>query len=71
MQDVEAMISAAEALFGPYLWGRFDMLLMPPSFPYGGMENPRMAFMTPTLITGDKSLVNVVSCRPLHGKRHH
>ncbi|MEW5854625.1 MAG: M1 family metallopeptidase [Myxococcota bacterium] len=58
--DVESMIVAAEKLFGPYPWDRFDMLVMPPSFPYGGMENPRLTFLTPTLLAGDKSLVNVV-----------
>ena len=57
---VEKMVSAAETLFGPYPWDRFDMLVMPPSFPYGGMENPRLTFLTPTLLAGDKSLVNVV-----------
>lgn len=57
---VEAMMEAAERLFGPYDWERFDLLAMPPSFPYGGMENPRLTFLTPALLTGDKSLVNVV-----------
>ena len=52
------MIGAAEALFGPYDWERFDILTMPPSFPYGGMENPRLTFLTPTLIAGDRSLVS-------------
>jgi len=58
--EVEAMIQAAERLFGPYEWDRFDLLLMPPAFPYGGMENPRLTFLTPTLLSGDRSLVNVV-----------
>ncbi len=56
--EVEAMIGAAEALFGPYDWERFDILTMPPSFPYGGMENPRLTFLTPTVIAGDRSLVS-------------
>jgi aminopeptidase N len=60
-QGVEAMIEAAERLFGPYDWERFDLLVMPPSFPYGGMENPRLTFLTPTIIAGDGSLVNVVA----------
>ena len=60
-QDVEAMIAAAESLFGPYDWERFDLLVMPPSFPYGGMENPRLTFLTPTIVAGDRSLVNVVA----------
>ena len=58
--DVEAQLRAAEALFGPYDWDRFDLLVMPPSFPYGGMENPRLTFLTPSLLAGDRSLVNVV-----------
>jgi aminopeptidase N len=58
---VPEMILAAERLFGPYLWERYDMLVLPPSFPYGGMENPRMTFLTPTVIAGDRSLVDVVA----------
>ena len=54
------MISTAERLFGPYEWERYDMLVLPPSFPYGGMENPRMTFLTPTVLAGDRSLVDVV-----------
>ncbi|HUS31273.1 MAG TPA: M1 family metallopeptidase, partial [Kofleriaceae bacterium] len=64
--DVEAMIGAAEALFGPYDWERFDILTMPPSFPYGGMENPRLTFLTPTVIAGDRSLVSVVAHELAH-----
>ena len=52
--DVDDMLRAAEALFGPYDWERFDLLTMPPSFPYGGMENPRLTFLTPTLLAGDQ-----------------
>ncbi|NBD13334.1 M1 family metallopeptidase [Corallococcus silvisoli] len=63
---VDDMLRAAESLFGPYDWERFDLLLMPPSFPYGGMENPRLTFLTPTLIAGDKSLVNVVAHELAH-----
>jgi hypothetical protein len=63
---VEAMMEAAERLFGPYDWERFDLLVMPPSFPYGGMENPRLTFLTPALLTGDKSLVNVVAHELAH-----
>ena len=58
--DVEAMLAGAESLFGPYAWERYDMLVLPPSFPYGGMENPRMTFLTPTVLAGDRSLVDVV-----------
>ena len=63
---VEDMMVAAEALFGPYDWERFDVLAMPPSFPYGGMENPRLTFLTPTLIAGDRSLVNVLAHELAH-----
>lgn len=65
-QDVEAMIRESERLFGPYEWERFDVLLMPPSFPYGGMENPRLTFVTPTLLAGDRSLVNVLAHELAH-----
>ncbi|QQN73040.1 M1 family metallopeptidase [Croceicoccus sp. YJ47] len=64
--DVEAMIDAAEDLYGPYRWGRYDMLLLPPSFPYGGMENPVMTFLTPTLLTGDRSNTDVVAHELAH-----
>jgi leukotriene-A4 hydrolase len=63
---VESMIAKAEALFGPYDWDRYDMLVLPPSFPYGGMENPRMTFLTPTLLAGDRSLVDVVAHELAH-----
>lgn len=63
---VEQMIEQAEKLFGPYDWERFDMLVMPPSFPYGGMENPRLTFLTPALLAGDKSQVNVVAHELAH-----
>ncbi|HWJ36452.1 MAG TPA: M1 family metallopeptidase [Steroidobacteraceae bacterium] len=59
--DAESMIEAAEKLFGPYRWDRFDILVMPPSFPAGGMENPRLTFVAPTVIAGDKSLVSVIA----------
>ena len=51
------MVAAAEALYGPYRWGRYDVLVLPPSFPFGGMENPRLTFATPTILAGDRSLV--------------
>ena len=63
---VERMMEAAERLFGPYDWERFDLLTMPPSFPYGGMENPRLTFVTPTLVVGDRSLVDVVTHELAH-----
>jgi leukotriene A-4 hydrolase/aminopeptidase len=63
---VDKMLLAAEEIFGPYLWDRFDFLVMPPSFPYGGMENPRLTFLTPTLLAGDRSLVNVLAHELAH-----
>lgn len=65
-EDTEEMVVTAESLLGPYPWGRYDMLVLPPSFPFGGMENPRLAFMTPTLIAGDKSLVSTVAHELAH-----
>ena len=64
--EVEQIIVAAEKVFGPYLWERFDFIVMPPAFPYGGMENPRLTFLTPTLITGDRSLVTVLAHEAAH-----
>ena len=63
---VEDHLHAAESLFGPYDWDRFDLLVMPPSFPYGGMENPRLTFLTPSLLAGDRSLVNVLAHELAH-----
>ncbi|MEC4726457.1 M1 family metallopeptidase [Shewanella sp. D64] len=65
-EDTETMVEIAESLLGPYPWGRYDMLVLPSSFPFGGMENPRLAFMTPTLIAGDKSLVSTVAHELAH-----
>ncbi len=64
--DTEKMIQAAEALFGPYRWGRYDLIILPPSFPFGGMENPRLTFATPTILAGDKSLVSLVAHELAH-----
>jgi leukotriene-A4 hydrolase len=64
--DTENMIAAAEALYGPYRWGRYDILVLPPSFPFGGMENPRLTFATPTVIVGDKSLVSLIAHELAH-----
>lgn len=64
--DAEEMLQAAEDLYGPYRWGRCDILVLPPSFPFGGMENPEVIFVTPTLIAGDKSLVSVVAHEIAH-----
>jgi len=64
--DTQAMIDESEKLFGPYRWGRYDLLILPPSFPFGGMENPRLSFITPTVIAGDKSLVNLIAHELAH-----
>lgn len=64
--DVEKMITAASELYGPYRWGRYDMLVLPPAFPYGGMENPMLTFLTPTIITGDRSNTDVVAHELAH-----
>jgi aminopeptidase N len=64
--DTGKMIDVAEKLYGPYRWGRYDILVLPPSFPYGGMENPRLTFATPTVITGDKTLVSLVAHELAH-----
>ena len=64
--DVEKMIEAAEELGGPYRWGRYDILVLPPSFPFGGMENPRLTFATPTVLAGDRSLTSLVAHELAH-----
>jgi leukotriene-A4 hydrolase len=64
--DTERMVEAAEALYGPYRWGRYDVIVLPPSFPYGGMENPTLTFLTPTFIAGDRSLVGLVAHELAH-----
>jgi leukotriene-A4 hydrolase len=64
--DTEKMIVTTEKLYGPYRWGRYDILVLPPSFPFGGMENPRLTFATPTVIAGDKSLVALVAHELAH-----
>lgn len=58
--DMGKMVDAAEALYGTYRWGRFDLLVLPPSFPFGGMENPNLTFITPTILAGDRSLVSII-----------
>lgn len=64
--DMEAMVQAAEKLYGFYRWGRYDVLFLPPSFPFGGMENPMLTFATPTVLAGDKSLVSLVAHELAH-----
>ena len=65
-EDTEKMVEVCERLFGAYRWGRYDMLVLPPSFPYGGMENPRLTFLTPTSIVGDKSGVALIAHELAH-----
>jgi len=64
--DVERMVQSAERLFGEYRWGRYDLLVLPPAFPYGGMENPTLTFLTPTAIAGDQSLVSIIAHELAH-----
>jgi aminopeptidase N len=64
--DTESMIQAVESLYGPYRWGRYDILVLPPSFPFGGMENPCLTFATPTILAGDRSLVSLVAHELAH-----
>lgn len=59
--ELGKMVGAAEKLYGPYRWGRYDVLVLPPSFPYGGMENPNLTFLTPGVIAGDRSLTSLLA----------
>ena len=64
--DVEKMITTAEGLYGTYTWDQFDILVLPPAFPFGGMENPRLTFATPTIRAGDRSLVSLIAHELAH-----
>lgn len=64
--ETENMVKACESLFGPYRWGRYDLLILPPAFMYGGMENPRLSFITPTVLAGDRSLVSLIAHELAH-----
>jgi aminopeptidase N len=66
LSDTGRMVTTAEALYGKYRWGRYDVLVLPPSFPFGGMENPTLTFATPTIMTGDKSNVDVIAHELAH-----
>ncbi len=66
LADMQKMLQAAEQLYGAYAWGRYDVLMLPPSFPFGGMENPMLTFATPTIITGDRSLVSLIAHELAH-----
>lgn len=66
LQPMQAMIDSAEELYGPYAWEQYDVVILPPSFPFGGMENPRLTFATPTIIAGDRSLVSLIAHELAH-----
>lgn len=66
LADTEKMVAATEKIYGAYRWGRYDLLVLPPSFPFGGMENPMLTFATPTILAGDKSLVSLVAHELAH-----
>lgn len=66
LEDVGKMVSKAEEMYGPYRWGRYDVIILPPGFPIGGMENPKLTFATPTILAGDKSLVNLIAHELAH-----
>ena len=66
LEDLDTLVQKAESLYGPYRWGRYDVMVLPSGFPIGGMENPRLTFCTPTILAGDKSLVNLISHELAH-----
>lgn len=66
LSDLDTMVKTAESLYGPYRWGRYDVMVLPSGFPIGGMENPKLTFCTPTILSGDKSLVNLIAHELAH-----
>jgi leukotriene-A4 hydrolase len=66
LADIESMLGTTEELFGPYRWGRYEVLVLPPAFPFGGMENPKLTFATPTILAGDRSLVALIAHELAH-----
>ncbi|XP_054083088.1 leukotriene A-4 hydrolase isoform X1 [Zeugodacus cucurbitae] len=64
--ETDKMLKTASDICGPYVWKQYDLLVMPPSFPFGGMENPCLTFVTPTVLAGDKSLADVVAHEIAH-----
>ena len=64
--EMQNMVDTAENLYGPYQWGKYDVIVLPPSFPFGGMENPRLTFATPTIIAGDRSLTALIAHELAH-----
>ena len=65
-EDLEKMVNAAEQLYGTYPWGRYDVIVLPSSFPFGGMENPKLTFLTPSVIAGDRSLTSLLAHELAH-----
>lgn len=65
-KEIDKMVDVAESLYGPYKWGRYDMLVLPFGFPFGGMENPILTFLTPTIISGDRTLLNLIAHELAH-----
>ena len=65
-EDLESILVEAEKYLTPYIWGNYTVLVMPPSFPYGGMENPLLTFVSPTTITGDKSQTYLITHEIMH-----
>ncbi|KAL2162622.1 hypothetical protein VTH06DRAFT_6458 [Thermothelomyces fergusii] len=64
--DMDKFLNAAEKIVFPYQWGEYNVLVLPPSFPYGGMENPIFTFATPTIISGDKQNIDVIAHELAH-----
>lgn len=64
--EMQNMVDTAENLYGKYQWGKYDVIVLPPSFPFGGMENPRLTFATPTIIAGDRSLTALIAHELAH-----
>lgn len=64
--DLPKMINAAEGMYGAYAWDQYDLIILPYSFPFGGMENPRLTFANPTIVAGDRSMVSVVAHELAH-----
>ncbi|MFD2999182.1 M1 family metallopeptidase [Pontibacter toksunensis] len=64
--EMDKMLVAAEKLYGKYRWDRYDLLVLPPSFPFGGMENPRLTFVTPTVLAKDRSLTSLIAHELAH-----
>ncbi|QKG56684.1 M1 family metallopeptidase [Hymenobacter sp. BRD128] len=64
--ELDRMVATAKQLYGPYRWGRYDLLVLPASFPFGGMENPCLTFVTPTILAGDRSLTSLIAHELAH-----